>query len=74
MKIIFVFVLFLKASGYFLMPSSVFPERELTSPHGFLAGEGGASPRSPQHESRRPAWPSQPWDWCHGSRFLQPVF
>lgn len=26
MKIVFVFVLFLKALGYFLMPSSFFPE------------------------------------------------
>lgn len=41
-------VLFLKASGYFLTPSSFFPERELTSPHGFLAGEGGARARGPQ--------------------------
>lgn len=40
--------LFLKALGYFLLPSSFFPEWELTTPHGFLPGEGGESPRSLQ--------------------------
>lgn len=40
MKIIFVF-LFLKALGYFLLPSSFFPEQEVTTPHGFLIGEVG---------------------------------
>jgi len=38
--IIFVF-LFLKASGYFLLSSSFFPEQEFTTPHGFLIEEVG---------------------------------
>lgn len=35
------FHLFLKALGYFLLPSSFFPEQEFTTPHGFLGGEVG---------------------------------
>lgn len=37
---LFCFV-FLKALGYFLLPSSFFPEQEFTTPHGFLIGEVG---------------------------------
>lgn len=37
------FVLLLKALGYFLLPSSFFPDQEFTTPHGFLRGEEGES-------------------------------
>lgn len=30
------FVLFLKALGYFLLPSFFFPDQEFTTPHGFF--------------------------------------
>lgn len=33
--------LFLKALGYFLLPSSSLPEQEFITPHGFLTGEVG---------------------------------
>jgi uncharacterized membrane protein YkvA (DUF1232 family) len=41
MKFVVSFVLFLKALGYFLLPSSFFPEQEFITPHGFLVGEIG---------------------------------
>lgn len=40
--------LFLKALGYFLLPSSFFPDQEFSTPHGFLIGEEGESPRTLQ--------------------------
>lgn len=54
---LFCFV-FLKALGYFLLPSSFFPEQEFTTPHGFLMGEVGESPRISQQ-----GFLSQPSSW-----------
>lgn len=48
MKIIFVCVLFLKALGYVLPPSSCFPEPEFTAPHGSSLREAGVSLRNLQ--------------------------
>lgn len=58
-------VLFVKASGCFLTPSSFVPERELTSPHGFQqVKEGrvrGAHSPAARPPRRRPApRPSRP--------------